>query len=115
MHPFEQTVSVVGPVVAAVIILTLFFQLLARYSAKAPSRMGLKGIFDDRTPLIVHLSNGTTYADVRLAGFTDAAAPKGHLPYDLHGMVILEHADGRRTLIHGKSIRMIEIAAPANG
>lgn len=103
MHPFEQTVSVIGPIVGGIIALTLFFKLLGRVSrasSPSPSRVAFKGILDERTPCTVHVGGGTTYENVLLIGFTDSSSPdKGPFPYELSNMVILEHADGRRTLV----------------
>jgi len=112
MHPFEQTISVVGPVVGGIVFLTLFFKLVGWMSSKsAPNRIEFKGVLDDRTLCTVHVAGGTTFENVRLIGFTDSASEKGPFPYELHGMVILEHSDGKRTMIQAKNIRMIEVAA----
>jgi hypothetical protein len=113
MHPFEQTISVVGPVVGAIVFLTLFFKLVGWMSRKSasPNRIKFKGVLDDHTMCTVHVAGGMAFENVRLIGFTDSSSAKGPFPYELHGMVILEHADGRRTMIQAKNIRMIEVAA----
>src|SRR5688572_28688249 len=112
MHPLEHTISVVGPVVGGIVFLTLFFKLVGWMSSKsAPNRIKFKGVLDDHTLCTVHAAGGTTFENVRLIGFTDSASAKGPVPYELHGMVILEHSDGRRTMIQAKNIRMIEVAA----
>ncbi len=110
MHPFEQTISVVGPIVGGIILLSLFFYTMAwlgNWMRGMPSKIGFRGIFDKHTVATVHLANGTAFVNVRLVAFTSNSG-KG-LPYELGNMVILEHDDGRRTLVPAKSIRMIDI------
>jgi hypothetical protein len=112
MHPFEQAVSVIGPIVAGIIVLTLFFKLVAwlsRHLGGGPRPIAFKGILDEETPVTIHLSNGSSFENVRLVGVTESKAMKAPVAYELSGLVILEHADGRRTLIQPKLIRMIEI------
>ena len=112
MHPFEETVSIVGPLVGAIIVLALFFKFMgwvSRQSPARPTRIGFKGILDDKTRATIHLSNGTSFEDACLLGFTDSESIKGHFPYELQGMVILGLPDGRKVLVQAKLIRMIEV------
>lgn len=109
IHPFEQTISVVGPLVVAIIVLVLFAKLLSWIGSKSPKRFRFKGVLDEARECTVHLGNGTSLEHVRLVGFIDSASEKGGFPYELHNLLILEHADGRRTLIPAKSVRMIEV------
>jgi hypothetical protein len=112
MHPFEQTVSVIGPMVGAIMVLTVFFKFvnwLTRQSTSSITRIAFRGILDDATRATVCLSNGTALERVRVVGFTDSASIKGPFPFELQGMVILEHEDGRRIMIQAKLIRMIEV------
>lgn len=109
MHPFEQTISVVGPIVGAIIVLVLFAKLMSWLGSKGPKRLAFKGILDEDTPATVHLTNGSTFENVRLVGFTDASHQKGAFPYELHNLLILQHPDGKRTLIPAKNVRMIEV------
>lgn len=114
MHPFEQTVGVVVPVVAAVMVLTVFFNFMgwvSRRFAGSPTRITFRGILDDETRAAVHLSNGTSFEDARFVGFTDADSFKGLFPFELRGMVILELPDGRRVIVQARLIRMIEVPA----
>jgi hypothetical protein len=112
MHPFEQTISVIGPIVGAIIVLTIFFQVvgwLNRRAGGGPTQIALRGILDKSTRATVHLSTGAMFQDVRIIGFIDSGSAKMPFPYDLQSMVILEHADGKRILVHPKLIRMIEV------
>lgn len=117
MHPFEQTVSVVGPVVAGIIVLSIFFKLLARWGTSGESmrRVGLKGILDDKSPATVHLTTGVALENVRFIGFTNPDSMKGPFPFELRGMVIFEHPDGRRTIVAAKMIKMIEVPPKMTG
>lgn len=111
MHPFEQTVSVVGPLVGAIIVLTLFFRFLGWITRKAgPSvvQFSAKGVFDGNTPATVSLSSGETLENVRILGFTQTTG-KADFPYELSRMVILQHDDGRHSLIQAKLIRRIDV------
>ena len=112
MHPFEQTISVVGPIVGAIVVLALFFKLLgwaSHRSASRTARFAVKGIFDGNTPATVHLSSGNALEDVRILGFTEASSAKAAFPYELSRMVILQHPDGRHTLVQAKMIRKIDV------
>jgi len=118
MHPFEQTVSVVvpivGAIVAAIVVLTLFFKLLnwgRRGAAFETTRFAVTGVFDGKTPSTVHLSNGSTIEDVRILGFTDSSSAKTAFPYELGHTMVLRHPDGRHTLVQAKTIRRIEVPA----
>jgi hypothetical protein len=115
MHPLEATLSVVGPIVGAIIVLTLFFKLMARWSGDSKAktrRFGFEGILDSHTKVTVHLVNGGAHENVRFVGFTDSQSTKGVFPHELRAMVILEEESGRRVLIPAKSIRMIEVPPP---
>src|SRR5207244_1311869 len=97
----EQTISVVGPIVAAIIVLSIFFKLLgwiSRRSADSIRRIAFEGILDDKTPATVHLTTGATLVQVRFIGVIDSGSFKGPVPYKLRGMMIFEHSDGRRTI-----------------
>lgn len=112
MQTFEQTIGVVGPIVGAIIVLTLFFKLLGwvgRGSASGTTRIAVKGIFDGNTSTTIHLSNGDTLEDIRILGFTKPPSIKEGFPHELSGMVILQHPDGRHTIIQAKMIRRIEV------
>jgi hypothetical protein len=112
MHPFELTLSIVGPVVGGIIVLTVFFKLIGwidRRSVAGTTRIAFKGVVDRKTLVVVHLATGRTIENVRLIGFTDSGSIKGPFPYELQNLVILEGVDGRRLLVQSRQIRMIEV------
>lgn len=112
MHTLEQTIGVVGPVVGAIIVLTLFFNFLGWVglrTASGTTRIAVRGVFDGNTSTTIHLSNGETLEDIRILGFTKPPSVKAGFPYELSGMVILQHPDGRHTIIRAKMIRKIEV------
>ncbi len=117
MHPFVQTASVLGPLILGIMVLTVFFKFigwLGRRLNGGPKSHSFRGILDEVTGATVHLSNGTTYENTRLIGFTDSDSFKGPFPYELRSMVILELPDGRRVIVQAKLIRMIEIPPAEN-
>jgi hypothetical protein len=112
MHPFEQTISVVGPIVGAVIVLTLFFRSLSwfdRRSSGEGSPHRFRGVVGKETRVIVHLNNGNTFEDVLLVGFISGESVKVAIPFEWRSLVILEQIDGRRFLVPAKQLRMIEV------
>lgn len=116
MNDLPEIVLIVGTIVVAIMVLTAFFKIInwvGRKLENNPVRIGFKGVLNNRTLATVHLTTGTVLENVRLIGFTEGSTMKGHIPYELHSMVILEHADGRRTIIQAKSIRMIEVGPTA--
>ena len=116
MYPFVQTISVVGPIVGAIMLLALFFKLLGwagRRTAPRTTRLVVAGIFDGDTLATIHLSNGTSLENVRIVGFTEPPSAKSAFPYELSRMAILEHPDGRHTLVQAKMIRKIEVPPQA--
>lgn len=63
------------------------------------------------------MANGTVFEHVRLMGYLASRnVSKGgdFLPYGLGSLFILEHPDGRRTLIREKDIKMIEVPPRSN-
>ena len=110
VHPFEATVSVVGTVAAAIVLLTLFFRFLGWWDRRGD---GVKSVATSKALSThprtkVHIGSGKTIENVRVVGVTDSNAGKG-MPWELSGMLILEHEDGSRTLLQAKTVRMIEI------
>jgi hypothetical protein len=120
MHPFFETLSVTGAVllaiVAAIMVLTLFFRGLAWISG-AGSRvdsLAVRGVLKTGTLATVHLSGGRKFERVRFLGFTNSQTCKNSLPGELNGMVILEDEQGQRYLVRAKNIQMI-VVAPDTG
>jgi hypothetical protein len=116
MHPFEQTISVIGPIVGAIIVLTLFFRSLTWFDRRsagegAPNRF--RGVVGRNTRVTVHLNNGNTFEDVLLVGFVDGHSGKVAIPFEWRTLVILEQTDGRRFLIPARQLRMIEVPPSA--
>ena len=113
MHPFEQAVSIIGTIVLAIMVLTIFYRLLGWMSgdrdAKA-MKMKLRGILDDKTPVTIQMNRGSSLTDVRVVGFTNAMDFKGAFPHELGGMIILARPDGSRMLIRANQVRVIETA-----
>jgi len=112
MHPFEQTISVVGPVVLAIVFLTLFFKIAARVERKSTGEGNpykFRGMVDKNTRVKVHLNNQKSFDDVLLIGFINPGTGKIAMPYEWQNLVILEEPNGRRFLIPAKQLRMIEV------
>ncbi|HAI14570.1 MAG TPA: hypothetical protein DCM28_22885 [Phycisphaerales bacterium] len=115
MHPFEQTISIVGPIVVSIIVLTLFFKFMSWIVSQSkgketPRNITLTGILDKNTSATIHVGSSQCFENVRIIGFTDSASFKDAFPHSMHGMLILEHQDGRRILIQAKNVRMIELS-----
>ena len=115
MHPFEETISIAGGVaaviVAAIVVLTLFYRGLAWLSGAGakPETIAVRGVLKKNTFATVHLAGGQTFEKVRFIGFTNSETLKTHLPYELNGMVILEDEGKTRYLVRAKNIRMIVV------
>ncbi len=115
MHPFEETISVVGAVaialVAAIMVLTLFFKALARlaHQGAKPEAISIRGVLGKNTFATVHMVGGQSFDRVRLVGFTTSQTLKTHLPFELHGMVVLEDEKQQRFLVRAKDIKMIVV------
>ena len=119
MDFFFQCASVIGAIVLGIMVLTIFFKLIGRLerskSAVSIGRRALEGLFDEATVATVYLSEGTVLEDVRFVGVTDASATKEPHLHELNRMLILEHRDGRKTVVPPKAIRRIELPAAVGG
>ncbi|MFI4855174.1 MAG: hypothetical protein ACIAQF_09410 [Phycisphaerales bacterium JB065] len=109
-------VTAIWSIVGAIMALAIFFKAMrwleyALNKGKGPAKFSLKGVLDRTTFVTVHVSGGEKYEDVRILGYTDSSAEKGIVPWELTGMVVLEHRDGGKTVISAKRIRSIEIPA----
>lgn len=112
MPELPEAVDVVIAIAIAIMVLTIFFKTVNWIGGmfnRSPAKFAFKGILDEKSLVTVHLTTGKSYEGVRLLGFTDTSSVKVDIPYQLHNMVILEHSDGRRSIIQAKSIRSIEV------
>jgi len=115
MHPFVETISVAGAIVAvivaAIVVLTLFFRGMSWISGAGskPETVAIRGVLKKDTFATVHLTGGETFECVRFIGFTSSETLKTHLPHELNGMVILEDEGKTRFLVRAKSIRLIVV------
>jgi hypothetical protein len=96
-------------------VLTLFYRGLSRISGAGsrPDQIGVRGVLTKDTVATVQMAGGTTYERVRIVGFTKVETCKGHLPFELNGMVILEDQQGQRYLVRAKNIQLITIGPDA--
>ena len=118
MHPFIETISIVGAIVLAIsggiVMLTLFFRGMSWLSGGAkPETIAVRGVLKKETLATIHMTGGKVFERVRFVGFTNSETMKTHLPYELNGMVILEDEQQHRYLVRAKNIQMIEIAPGA--
>lgn len=117
MHPFVETISIVGAFAVAfvgvVVALTLFYRGLSWLSGDArPEEIRVRGVLKKGTRVTVHMSGSKTFENVRFLGFTSQSM-KTNLPFELAGMVVLEDANQTRFLIRAKDIRQIEVPPEA--
>lgn len=118
MHPFVETISVLGAVVIAVvsgiIVLTLFFKALSWTGGRKPEGLSVRGVLGKATLVTVHMAGGESFERVHFIGFTASQGMKAHLPWGLGGMVILEDEQRKRYLVRAKNIRMIVVPPETN-
>lgn len=114
MHPFVETISVAGGIVAAlagaIVFLTLFFRGVRWISGGArPDKIAVRGILKKNTLATVHVAGSQPFERVRFLGFTSSQGMKTQLPWELNGMVILEDQSKTRFFVRAKDIRMIVV------
>lgn len=112
MHPFVETISVAGGVaaaiVAAIIVLTVFYRGLAWMTGGAkPDALAVRGVLKKNTLATVHVAGHQPFERVRFIGFTNSQSMKTHLPFELNGMAILEDEKQTRYLVRSKDIKLI--------
>ncbi|MBL9122798.1 MAG: hypothetical protein JNG90_04140 [Planctomycetaceae bacterium] len=114
MHPFVETLSVVGAIaiviVLAIAVLTVFFGGWSKVSdgeAKAHS-VGIRGVLKKGARVTAHLQRDVTLERVRFMGFARGLTKSG-MPYEFHGMVIFEDEERQRYLVRARLIRMIVV------
>jgi hypothetical protein len=110
MESFYQVFGVVAALCAGAIILAVFFTGLGylKRRTRGFDVVKLKGFVKDGRLVNVHWSGGKAVLGVRFVGFTEQAAGKGGVPWQLSSMVVLESRKGGRVLIRADSVRMIE-------
>ncbi len=111
MHPFEATISVVGPIVGGIMVLTIFFKVVSRFSRDKASiePFTIQNVIDHTTQVAVHLKDGTKIENVRVIGHSASGSGKSLFPYELHSLVILEGLDRTRLMIPAKLIHRIVV------
>jgi len=110
MHPFEHTVSIVGPVVGAIVFLTVFFKLIGRWGrGRQMTRIQLDNVLTKETLVTLLLDDGTKLESVYLLGINEDDG--ADYVFALRHMIVVGHPDGRRKLIKPDAIRMIDIPA----
>ena len=116
MNDATQTILALAiGIVGVVVSLALFFKCLRYFDAKVSpntERVKIRGVIDGHTRVTIHLSTGAIFENVILVGFTRSDNMKGAFPYELSGMSILEHPDGKRTIVQSKLIKMIDVPCP---
>jgi len=120
LHILGAVGGVVTPIVLGVVSLTLFFRFVGLVGRLFGTReadvvsLRIRGVLDDETRVKVRLLDGTIYEDVLLLGSLRSASGKGDYPIGLASMLVLEHQDGRRTLVREKHIKLVEAPAGPN-
>jgi len=112
MHPFVETISIAGgivaAIVAAVVLRTLFYRGLSWITGgEKPDTIAVRGVLKKDTLATVHVAGHAPFERVRFIGFTNSQTMKTHLPWELTGMVILEDKTKTRYLVRAKDIKMI--------
>ena len=109
----ENFLQIIGPVIAVAIgimILAVFFKVMAAVGKKAdePAIIKLKSFFKDAEFVDVHLSGTNILKRVRVIGVSDVSQiGKGGFPYELNGMVVVEKENKKRIMIKAEAISMI--------
>ena len=113
LHSFLEVLSNVGAfflvVVAAIVVLTLFFKGISWLGGKKPDTLSVRGVIAKTTLVTVHMATGKSFDSVRLVGFTSAGGSKARLPWELNGMVILADEQNQRYLVRARDIKMIVV------
>lgn len=117
-----ETVSTIGVAVGCIVIgiiaLALFFYLASWLTSTATNRSSLNtfsidGLIQNDTLITVRLEGGETYSQVRMVGEINFDAARSYVPFELHGMIVLEDRQGAKIIVRAKSIQTIFIDAPA--
>ena len=105
------TSAVVGTIVCAIMVLTIFFKIVSRFSHDKTSlkTITIENLLDETTQVVVRLKDGTQFENIRIIGHSNSAAADNLLPYELQNLVILEQLDGTRLMIPAKLIHGIVV------
>jgi hypothetical protein len=110
MEYFENVLGVVMACVIGIIVLTVFFKLLAalqRHFDNSPL-IKVTGLTKPGGWVNVHVAGGKAIERVKFVGFTEQGGKGGNLPYQMATMLVLEQEDGRRIFVRADSVRMLE-------
>lgn len=113
MEVFYSTMGFIAAVVIGIIAIALFFMAVGwiRRLPGDPAVVKINKLLNKVERINIHLKNGKMLDRVKFVGFADSgSASGGHIPYQLAGMVVLEHSNGKRVLIRADLIQMIEEA-----
>lgn len=112
MQMFYDTLAVVLAISIGIMVLSVFFWLLAKIDnklRKPANLLHVKGILDKGQRINIHFNRSQTMMNVRFAGIiSEKQAEKGGLPYQLVGMMVVEDAEQKRFLVKADTIRMVE-------
>jgi hypothetical protein len=110
VHPLESAISIVGTVVVAIILLTVFFRILKAFDPKKEEdqRISYQELFKDVDKANVQAGDGKLYENVRILGITDSYQNRT-MPWEAGGMLVLERSDGSRVLVQAKQVLAVEI------
>ncbi|WP_337176292.1 hypothetical protein [Paludisphaera sp.] len=115
MEVLIACLSVAGAIILVVVVLTLFFKLLDRLGRGDPGpirRLDARGVLDPRLRVTIHMVDRAVMSDVRVLGTLLDVVDQG-APVQLREMLVVEHQDGRRSLIRARNVKSIEVPAPA--
>jgi len=110
MDTFINTFGVIGAFCLGIIILAIFFTGLGyiKNGFGGPKIIKMRNFVGNDVLVNVHLTGGKTLERMKWVGFTDGGSVKGHIPFQLTNMVVLENEQGLKTLLRSDSIKLIE-------
>ncbi len=111
METLYQAFGFIAAVCIGIAVLTIFFTALGYLKRRwrGGDVVKMEGMVRDGRLVNVHLTGGRVLERKRLVGFTDEHSFKGgDIPVQLSRLVVLEAADGARTLIRADAVRVIE-------
>ncbi len=115
LHPFEMTVSIVGTIVAGIMILAIFFTILGKFrrpKSELYSSEAIEKALINAGEVTIHMRDGTTFPAGSIASVSSGSIGGDETPWKLYPFLVLQHHDGAKTFIRLKQIRMIKASAP---